>query len=137
MVGNTVLQGQDGEALYGQVADMANKLKSSKNVEQGWSVLNVLHRVSTIQPYSTFAIYELSYCAGCNSCVVLLCYIVPCPALPCSALLHRVMSCLVVLCCFCLLVCPALYLTLTSNTAGGQSSGCIGRWLQTWCGEHD
>ena len=69
-------------------------------------------------------------------CPALPCPALPCPALPCSALLHRVMSCLVV-CCFCLLVCPALYLTLTSNTAGGQSSGCIGRWLQTWCGEHD
>ena len=97
MVGNTVLQGQDGEALYGQVADMANKLKSSKNVEQDWSVLNVLHRVSTIQPYSTFAIYELSYYAGCNSFVVLLCYIVPCPALLCSAASCHVLSCRVVL----------------------------------------
>ena len=46
IVGNTVLQGQDGSAIHHLVADISQKLKNSKKVEKGWKVLNVLHRVS-------------------------------------------------------------------------------------------
>ena len=48
MVGNTVLQAQDKGTLYGHVADLAHKLKTSGKMEPGWRVLNVLHRVSTL-----------------------------------------------------------------------------------------
>ena len=46
LVGNTVLQGQDGTAIHQIAADMSLKLKKSKKVEKDWKVLNVLHRVS-------------------------------------------------------------------------------------------
>lgn len=45
LVGNTILQGHEGAAVHQIVADMSHKLKSSKKVEKGWKVLNVLHRV--------------------------------------------------------------------------------------------
>ena len=45
LVGNTILQGQEGAAVHQVVADMSHKLKSSKKVEKDWKVLNVLHRV--------------------------------------------------------------------------------------------
>ena len=45
LVGNTVLQGQEGAAVHQIVADMSLKLKKSKKVEKDWKVLNVLHRV--------------------------------------------------------------------------------------------
>ena len=45
IVGNTVLQGQEGTAIHQIVADMSLKLKKSKMVEKDWKVLNVLHRV--------------------------------------------------------------------------------------------
>ena len=45
IVGNTVLQGQEGTAIHQIVADMSLKLKKSKKVEKDWKVLNVLHRV--------------------------------------------------------------------------------------------
>lgn len=45
LVGNTVLQGQEGAATHQVVADMSQKLKSSKKVDKEWKVLNVLHRV--------------------------------------------------------------------------------------------
>lgn len=45
LVGNTILQGHEGAAVHQVVADMSHKLKSSKKVEKGWKVLNVLHRV--------------------------------------------------------------------------------------------
>lgn len=45
LVGNTILQGHEGAAVHEVVADMSHKLKSSKKVEKGWKVLNVLHRV--------------------------------------------------------------------------------------------
>ena len=45
LVGNTVLQGQEGAVTHQIVADMSQKLKSSKKVDKEWKVLNVLHRV--------------------------------------------------------------------------------------------
>lgn len=45
LVGNTVLQGHEGAATHQVVADMSQKLKSSKKVDKEWKVLNVLHRV--------------------------------------------------------------------------------------------
>ena len=45
LVGNTILEGHEGAAVHQVVADMSLKLKSSKKVEKGWKVLNVLHRV--------------------------------------------------------------------------------------------
>lgn len=45
LVGDTILQGHEGAAVHQVVADMSHKLKSSKKVEKGWKVLNVLHRV--------------------------------------------------------------------------------------------
>ena len=45
LVGNTVLQGQNGSALHQVIASMSSKLKESKKVEKDWKVLNVLHRV--------------------------------------------------------------------------------------------
>lgn len=45
LVGNTVLQGHEGAATHQIVADMSQKLKSSKKVDKEWKVLNVLHRV--------------------------------------------------------------------------------------------
>ena len=55
LVGNTVLQGQEGAATHQVVADMSQKLKSSKKVDKEWKVLNVLHRVC-VHPW----IYTLS-----------------------------------------------------------------------------
>ena len=45
LVGNTVLQGHEGAGTHQVVADMSQKLKSSKKVDKEWKVLNVLHRV--------------------------------------------------------------------------------------------
>lgn len=45
LVGNTILQGNEGAVVHQVVADMSHKLKSSKKVEKDWKVLNVLHRV--------------------------------------------------------------------------------------------
>lgn len=47
LVGNTVLQGEDGAALHALASEMAAKLKSSKTVDPEWRVLNVLHRVAS------------------------------------------------------------------------------------------
>lgn len=56
LVGNTILQGPEGAAVHQVVADMSHKLKSSKKIEKGWKVLNVLHRVCKnprIMPHTT------------------------------------------------------------------------------------
>ena len=50
LVGNTILQGQEGAAVHQIVADISLKLKKSKKVEADWKVLNVLHRVCNITP---------------------------------------------------------------------------------------
>lgn len=47
LVGNSVLQGHEGAATHQIVADMSQKLKSSKKVDKEWKVLNVLHRVAS------------------------------------------------------------------------------------------
>lgn len=80
LVGNTILQGPEGAAVHQVVADMSHKLKSSKKIEKGWKVLNVLHRVCKnprIMPHttsdaldfanlvpriSTFSALSLSFC---------------------------------------------------------------------------
>lgn len=45
LVGNSVLQDQDGVVLYALVSEIAEKLKSSKTVDPEWRVLNVMQRV--------------------------------------------------------------------------------------------
>ena len=63
LVGNTILQGPEGAAVHQVVADMSHKLKSSKKIEKGWKVLNVLHRVCKtprIMPHTTFCTLDFA-----------------------------------------------------------------------------
>ncbi|XP_015750666.1 PREDICTED: NADH-ubiquinone oxidoreductase 75 kDa subunit, mitochondrial-like, partial [Acropora digitifera] len=62
LVGNTVLQGQDGAAIHQVVADMSSRLKKSSKVDKEWKVLNVLHRVA-----SQVAALDIGYKPGVSN----------------------------------------------------------------------
>lgn len=44
VVGSAALQRDDGAAILGAVSAIAQKARASSGVEEGWKVLNVLHR---------------------------------------------------------------------------------------------
>lgn len=44
VVGSSSLQREDGAAILSVVSTIAHNTRSSGNVEQGWKVLNILHR---------------------------------------------------------------------------------------------
>ncbi|KAK2564856.1 NADH-ubiquinone oxidoreductase 75 kDa subunit [Acropora cervicornis] len=62
LVGNTVLQGQDGAAIHQVVADMSSRLKKSSKVDKEWKVLNILHRVA-----SQVAALDIGYKPGVSN----------------------------------------------------------------------
>jgi len=45
LVGNQCLQGSDGESVMALVTEMSQKLKTRKEMDSDWRVLNVMHRV--------------------------------------------------------------------------------------------
>lgn len=44
VVGSTALQREDGAAILSAVSTIAQNARTSSGVEEGWKVLNVLHR---------------------------------------------------------------------------------------------
>lgn len=44
VVGSSTLQREDGAAILSAVSTIAQKARTSSGVEEGWKVLNVLHR---------------------------------------------------------------------------------------------
>ncbi|KAM8871922.1 NADH-ubiquinone oxidoreductase 75 kDa subunit, mitochondrial [Synchiropus picturatus] len=59
VVGSSALQREDGAAIMSAVSTIAQNARSSSGVEEGWKVLNVLHRVA-----SQVAALDLGYKAG-------------------------------------------------------------------------
>lgn len=44
VVGSSILQREDGAAILSAVSTIAQNARTSSGVEEGWKVLNVLHR---------------------------------------------------------------------------------------------
>lgn len=47
VVGSSALQREDGAAIFKAVSTIAQNARASSSVEEGWKVLNVLHRSAT------------------------------------------------------------------------------------------
>ncbi|XP_071015584.1 NADH-ubiquinone oxidoreductase 75 kDa subunit, mitochondrial-like [Oncorhynchus clarkii lewisi] len=62
VVGSASLQREDGGAILSSVQTIAQNARASSGVEEGWKVLNVLHRVA-----SQVAALDLGYKAGVES----------------------------------------------------------------------
>ncbi|CAB1413473.1 unnamed protein product [Pleuronectes platessa] len=62
VVGSSALQREDGAAILGAVSTIAQNARTSSGVEEGWKVLNVLHRVA-----SQVAALDLGYKAGVDA----------------------------------------------------------------------
>uniref|UniRef100_A0A8D3BU74 NADH-ubiquinone oxidoreductase 75 kDa subunit, mitochondrial n=1 Tax=Scophthalmus maximus TaxID=52904 RepID=A0A8D3BU74_SCOMX len=62
VVGSSALQREDGAAILSTVSTIAQNARTSSGVEEGWKVLNVLHRVA-----SQVAALDLGYKAGVNA----------------------------------------------------------------------
>ncbi|XP_056156921.1 NADH-ubiquinone oxidoreductase 75 kDa subunit, mitochondrial [Lampris incognitus] len=59
VVGSSALQREDGTAILSAVSTIAQNARTSSGVEEGWKVLNVLHRVA-----NQVAALDLGYKAG-------------------------------------------------------------------------
>ncbi|KAL6115343.1 ndufs1 [Pungitius sinensis] len=62
VVGSSALQREDGAAILRTVSTIAQNARASSGVEEGWKVLNVLHRVA-----SQVAALDLGYKAGVDA----------------------------------------------------------------------
>ncbi|KAJ4924449.1 hypothetical protein JOQ06_000689 [Pogonophryne albipinna] len=62
VVGSSTLQREDGAAILSVVSSIAQNARTSSGVEEGWKVLNVLHRVA-----SQVAALDLGYKAGVDA----------------------------------------------------------------------
>lgn len=62
VVGSSALQREDGAAILSAVSTIAQNARASSGVEDGWKVLNVLHRVA-----SQVAALDLGYKPGVDS----------------------------------------------------------------------
>lgn len=62
VVGSSALQREDGAAILSAVSTIAQNARTSSGVEEGWKVLNVLHRVA-----SQVAALDLGYKAGVDA----------------------------------------------------------------------
>ncbi|XP_023276074.1 NADH-ubiquinone oxidoreductase 75 kDa subunit, mitochondrial-like [Seriola lalandi dorsalis] len=62
IVGSSALQREDGAAILSTVSTIAQNARTSSGVEEGWKVLNVLHRVA-----SQVAALDLGYKAGVDA----------------------------------------------------------------------
>ncbi|XP_070786417.1 NADH-ubiquinone oxidoreductase 75 kDa subunit, mitochondrial-like isoform X2 [Enoplosus armatus] len=62
VVGSSALQREDGAAILTTVSTIAQNARTSSGVEEGWKVLNVLHRVA-----SQVAALDLGYKAGVDA----------------------------------------------------------------------
>uniref|UniRef100_A0A672IDX3 NADH-ubiquinone oxidoreductase 75 kDa subunit, mitochondrial n=1 Tax=Salarias fasciatus TaxID=181472 RepID=A0A672IDX3_SALFA len=62
VVGSSALQRDDGAAILSAVSTIAQNARASSGVEDGWKVLNVLHRVA-----SQVAALDLGYKAGVDA----------------------------------------------------------------------
>ncbi|XP_061660727.1 NADH-ubiquinone oxidoreductase 75 kDa subunit, mitochondrial [Syngnathoides biaculeatus] len=62
IVGSSALQRADGAAILSLVSTIAQNARTSSGVEEGWKVLNVLHRVA-----SQVAALDLGYKAGVDA----------------------------------------------------------------------
>ncbi|XP_010777506.1 NADH-ubiquinone oxidoreductase 75 kDa subunit, mitochondrial-like [Notothenia coriiceps] len=62
VVGSSALQRADGAAILGVVSSIAQNARTSSGVEEGWKVLNILHRVA-----SQVAALDLGYKAGVDA----------------------------------------------------------------------
>ncbi|KAM8903779.1 NADH-ubiquinone oxidoreductase 75 kDa subunit, mitochondrial isoform 2-T2 [Spinachia spinachia] len=62
VVGSSALQREDGAAILRTVSTIAQNARTSSGVEEGWKVLNVLHRVA-----SQVAALDLGYKAGVDA----------------------------------------------------------------------
>lgn len=62
VVGSSALQREDGAAILSAVSTIAQNARASSGVEEGWKVLNVLHRVA-----SQVAALDLGYKAGVDA----------------------------------------------------------------------
>ncbi len=48
VVGSSALQREDGAAIFKAVSTISQNSRASSGVEEGWKVLNVLHRSDTV-----------------------------------------------------------------------------------------
>ncbi|XP_068165426.1 NADH-ubiquinone oxidoreductase 75 kDa subunit, mitochondrial-like [Antennarius striatus] len=62
VVGSSTLQREDGAAILSAVSTIAQNARTSSGVEEGWKVLNILHRVA-----SQVAALDLGYKPGVDS----------------------------------------------------------------------
>lgn len=62
VVGSSALQREDGVAILSAISTIAQNARASSGVEDGWKVLNVLHRVA-----SQVAALDLGYKAGVDA----------------------------------------------------------------------
>ncbi|KAM9333999.1 NADH-ubiquinone oxidoreductase 75 kDa subunit, mitochondrial [Symphorus nematophorus] len=62
VVGSSALQREDGAAILSAVSTIAQNVRTSSGVEEGWKVLNVLHRVA-----SQVAALDLGYKPGVDA----------------------------------------------------------------------
>ncbi|KAI9525764.1 NADH dehydrogenase Fe-S protein subunit 1 ndufs1 [Dissostichus eleginoides] len=62
VVGSSALQREDGAAILSVVSSIAQNARTSSGVEEGWKVLNILHRVA-----SQVAALDLGYKAGVDA----------------------------------------------------------------------
>uniref|UniRef100_A0A671MCJ9 NADH-ubiquinone oxidoreductase 75 kDa subunit, mitochondrial n=1 Tax=Sinocyclocheilus anshuiensis TaxID=1608454 RepID=A0A671MCJ9_9TELE len=62
VVGSSALQREDGAAIFKAVSTIAQNSRASSGVEEGWKVLNVLHRVA-----SQVAALDLGYKRGVDA----------------------------------------------------------------------
>lgn len=62
IVGSSALQREDGAAILSTVSTIAQNARTSSGVEEGWKVLNVLHRVA-----GQVAALDLGYKAGVDA----------------------------------------------------------------------
>uniref|UniRef100_A0A673KBS5 NADH-ubiquinone oxidoreductase 75 kDa subunit, mitochondrial n=1 Tax=Sinocyclocheilus rhinocerous TaxID=307959 RepID=A0A673KBS5_9TELE len=62
VVGSSALQREDGAAIFKAVSTIAQNSRTSSGVEEGWKVLNVLHRVA-----SQVAALDLGYKPGVDA----------------------------------------------------------------------
>ncbi|CAG0921577.1 unnamed protein product [Notodromas monacha] len=62
VVGSSLLQRSDGQAILDKIRGMAEKLRGAGNAERSWKIVNVLHRVA-----SQVAALDLGYKAGVSA----------------------------------------------------------------------
>ncbi len=116
VVGSSALQREDGAAILSAVSTIAQNARTSSGVEEGWKVLNVLHRYNLAMLVSVDSLNAVKLIdVFCRFELLVIDY---------QPLIVRYCRCFLLILCVC--VCEQ----------SGQSGGCVGSGLQGWCGRH-